>query len=254
MTKLPDYAMPFSFRNEKEKDFLSDYEGFINDSPLSNVERFENFSLYASRQELSRFLLRNQMFKEVINIHGSIVECGVLYGNGLMTFAHLSSIYEPVNFTRKVIGFDTFSGFISNHEKDKSDKTTDSTEVGKMAADSKNELERCIKMFDHNRTIGHIPKVELVKGDLVKTAPQYIERNPHLVVSLLYLNVNVYEPTKAALQAFLPRMPKGAVIAFGELDHPECPGETLAVIEELNLKELELKRVHYDTTRCYTVI
>ena len=119
---------------------------------------------------------------------------------------------------------------------------------------SKEELERCINMFDQNRSIGHVPKVELVKGDLVETAPDYIEKNPHLVVSLLYLNVNIYEPTKAAIQAFVPRMPKGAVIAFGELDHPECPGETLAVLEGLNLKELELKRVPYDTTRCYAVI
>ena len=194
------------------------------------------------------------MFNEILNIHGSIIECGVLYGNGLMTFAHLSSILEPVNHTRKVIGFDTFSGFLNSHAKDKSEKTGDTTAAGKMAADSKNELERCIRMFDHNRNIGHVPKVELVKGDLVKTAPEFIEKNPHLVVSLLYLNVNIYEPTKAAIQAFVPRMPKGAVIAFGELDYAECPGETLAVLEELNLKELKLKRVTYDTTRCYAVI
>ena len=254
MKKLPDYAMPFSLRDNREKDFLSDYEEFINQSPLSNVERFENFSLYATRQELARFLHRSQMFNEILNIHGSIIECGVLYGNGLMTFAHLSSILEPVNHTRKVIGFDTFSGFLNSHAKDKSEKTGDTTAAGKMAADSKNELERCIRMFDHNRNIGHVPKVELVKGDLVKTAPEFIEKNPHLVVSLLYLNVNIYEPTKAAIQAFVPRMPKGAVIAFGELDYAECPGETLAVLEELNLKELKLKRVTYDTTRCYAVI
>ena len=246
--------MPFDHRNKKEKEFLSNYEEFIKQSPLSNIEKFENFSMYATRQELSRFLLRNQMFNEVLNIHGSIIECGVLYGNGLMTFAQLSAIYEPVNFMRKVIGFDTFSGFPSNHSNDKSTKTTDTTEIGKMAVDSKEELERCIQRYDHNRNLGHVPKVELIKGDLVKTAPQYIKDNPHLVVSLLYLNVNIYEPTKAAIKAFLPRMPKGAVIAFGELDHQECPGETLAVIEELNLKELELKRVHYDTTRCYAII
>ena len=55
------------------------------------------------------------MFKEILNVHG-IVECGVLYGNGTMTFAHLSSILEPVNFTRKIIGFDTFE-ISNNHAK-----------------------------------------------------------------------------------------------------------------------------------------
>ncbi len=254
MSELPDYAMPFKYRNNREKEFLSEYGNFIENSPLSNVERFENFALYATRQELAKFLFKTQMFKEILDIHGSIVECGVLYGNGLMTFAHLSSILEPVNFTRKIIGFDTFAGFPNNHPKDKSKKTSDTTKVGAMAADSKDELERCISMYDLNRSIGHVPKVELVKGDLTETASDYVQNNPHLLISLLYLNVNIYEPTKAALKAFLPRMSKGAVIAFGELDYAECPGETLAVLEELNLKELELKRVPYDTTRCYTVI
>lgn len=168
-----------------------------------------------------------------------------------MTFAHLSSILEPANHTRKIIGFDTFAGFPSNHPKDKSEQTTGATGVGAMAADSREELERCARMFDLNRPGGHISKIELVEGDVVETAPDYVERNPHLVVSLLYLNVNVYEPTLAALEAFLPRMPKGAVIAFGELNHPECPGETLAVLEKLDLRKFELKRVSYDTTRCY---
>ena len=194
------------------------------------------------------------MFKEILNVHGSIVECGVLYGNGTMTFAHLSSILEPVNFTRKNYCFDTFAGFPNNHAKDKSTKTSDTTNVGAMATDSKDELERCVRMHDLNRNIGHVPKVELIKGDLTKTASEYIENNPHLLISLLYLNVNIYEPTKAALKAFLPRMSKGGVTALGELDYAECPGETLAVLEELNLKELELKRVPYDTTRCYTII
>jgi hypothetical protein len=37
------------------------------------------------------------------------------------------------------------------------------------------------------------------------------------------------EPTLAALQPFVPRMPRDAVIAFDELNRPEWPGETLAV-------------------------
>ena len=43
LKKLPEYAMPFGHRDKKEKDFLGDYEEFINQSPLNNVEKFENF-------------------------------------------------------------------------------------------------------------------------------------------------------------------------------------------------------------------
>jgi len=45
--------------------------------------------------------------------------------------------------------------------------------------------------------MGHIPKVELVKGDVVETVGQYLEQNPQLVISLLYLDL--YKPTKQVL-------------------------------------------------------
>lgn len=55
----------------------------------------------------------------MLNVHGSIVECGVLLGGGLMTWAVLSEIFEPINHLRRVIGFDTFSGFASIAPEDK---------------------------------------------------------------------------------------------------------------------------------------
>jgi len=79
-------------------------------------------------------------------------------------------------------------------------------------------VRRAIKLYDRNRPIGHIPRVELVKGDAVQSIPAFIAENDHTVVALLYLDFDLYEPTKAALDAFLPRMPKGAVIAFDELN------------------------------------
>jgi hypothetical protein len=80
-----------------------------------------------------------------------------------------------------------------------------------------------------NRPVGHVPKVELVKGDANITIPKYIEDNPHVVVSLLYLDFDIYEPTKTALKYFIPRMPKGSIIAFDELNSPHWPGGTIAV-------------------------
>lgn len=48
-----------------------------------------------------------------LNIKGSIIECGVHQAGGVFTWAKLSSIYEPYNYHRKIIGFDTFKGFPS---------------------------------------------------------------------------------------------------------------------------------------------
>jgi len=193
------------------------------------------------------------MFKHILNVHGSIIECGVAYGSGLMSFATFSAIFEPVNHTRKVIGFDTFEGFPSLSEQDKAGQDPNA-KVGGMNVDSYNEILKCINVFDQNRFIGHINKVELVKGDLTKTAPEYLKNNPHLVVALLYLDLDLYEPTKVAIQTFLPRMPKGAIIVFDELNHPDWPGETVAVLEDIGIRNLRIQRFPFDSVRCFAVI
>jgi hypothetical protein len=51
-------------------------------------------------------------------VKGSIVECGVFKGFGLMSWAKLSAMLEPENFTRRIYGFDTFEGFTALSDKD----------------------------------------------------------------------------------------------------------------------------------------
>jgi hypothetical protein len=219
----------------------------------STLDKIENFAKYVPRQTLAKFLARYHIFQRILPVNGSIVECGVLRGGGTFTFAKLSSILEPANHTRKVIGFDTFAGFPSIHEQDRAGTFSDLREGG-LAAASLEDLERGAALFDMARPIGHIPKIEFVKGDVVETIPQYVEENPHLVVSLLYLDVDLYEPTKAALEHLVPRMPRGAVVAFDELNAKIFPGETAAVQEVLGLRNLRIERFPFDSYVSFAVL
>lgn len=247
------YRLELPLRTEKERNYIVELDELLKNSSLSDVEKIINFPLYATRQEMASFLLKYELFKRIINVHGSIIECGVAYGSGMMSFALFSSIFEPVNYTRKIIGFDTFSGFPSLTNKDKEGQDPHA-KTGGMKIDSFEELKKCISIFDQNRFLGHINKVELVKGDLTKTAPKYIKDNPHLVVSLLYLDLDIYEPTKIAIETFLPRMPKGAIIAFDEINHPDWPGETMALVEKLGINNLRIERFPFDSVRSFAVI
>ena len=73
-------------------------------------------------------------------------------------------------------------------------------------------------------------------------------------MSLLFLDFDLFEPTKCALENFVPRMPKGSIIAFDELDNPLWPGETLAMLESFTSSPLKLRRFSFDPYISYAVI
>jgi hypothetical protein len=228
-------------------------EQCILNSPFSNLERLQNFTLYMPRQDLTNFLVRYEIFKRVIGIQGSIIECGVLRGAGLMAWAHFSTVFEPTNHQRRVVGFDTFSGFPKLSKQDRASEAKEAHRGG-LAVDSYDHLQHCVELFDMNRFIGHVPKVELVRGDAAKTIPQYLKDNPQLIVSLLYLDFDVYEPTLTALKHFLPRMPKGAVIAFDELNLKDWSGESIAVLESLKLRDYRIERCSFGSVISFAQI
>lgn len=206
--------------------------------------KLDNFTKYVRRQRLKRFLAMYEVFKLAMPVKGSVVECGVFRGFGLMAWAKLSAMLEPENLTRRIYGFDTFQGFPSVATEDQS--TFTDSQPGDLRSDSYEELQELIQEYDRDRFLGHIPKVELIRGDMAKSIPEFVASHPHLVVSLLFLDADMFEPTKAALDHFLPRMPKGSVIAFDELDNPIWPGETLGAIEAVGLNKLRLRRLDWD--------
>lgn len=241
------FALP-STQTRSDEEFALKIDRHFASASGSNLDKLRNFPRFVPRQALSLFLAKKLVFDRILNVQGHIVECGVFMGGGVFTWAQLSSIYEPVNHTRRVIGFDTFAGFPSVSPEDRPEEELDTDfhkAVGTYCFEHEEELHECACIHDLNRPIGHIPKVELVKGDATATIPSYVRENPHLVVALLYLDFDIYEPTKAALETFLPRMPKGAVIAFDELNQKQWPGETLAVLESVGIRSLRIERVPF---------
>jgi hypothetical protein len=238
----------FSMRNPRrqtpqDRQYTAGVGDYFEQGLGTTVDKLRNFAKYVPRQTLSSFIAKNEIFKRIVNVHGHIVECGVFLGGGLLTWAQLSAIYEPYNHVRRVIGFDTFTGFPSLDERDYSkDNVEGYTCPGGLATNAYDDIQAGIALYDSNRPIGHIPRVELVRGDASKSIPAYLAEQQHLVVALLYLDFDLYEPTRAALETFLPRMPKGAVLAFDELNQAEWPGETLAAVDTIGLRKLRIER------------
>ncbi len=222
-------------------------------SKSPNFNKFDNFSKYTRRQTIARFLARYEIFKKQIDIKGSIIECGVNEGMGLMSLAHFSVTLEPYNYQRKIIGFDTFEGFPSISRLDNRNKMSFKGSF-KQNYNSYKDIKESIKVFNKNRFIKNKTKINLVKGNAIKTIPAFVKKNRHLVVSSLWLDFDIYEPTKVALDNFVPLMPKGGIIIFDELNNEYWPGETRAFLENKRIKYTKLQSFPFEPNISYIIL
>tara|TARA_B100000085_G_scaffold243509_1_gene235474 strand:- start:135 stop:878 length:744 start_codon:yes stop_codon:yes gene_type:complete len=213
--------------HEKRKDFISKY---------SSEDIAENPMLFASYNQITEFYTTFKIFELCKDISGDIVECGVFCGNSLMLYAHLLENLQPYVLDKKIIGFDTFDGFDDSFINKDKDKASLNKITSSMFKDTDYErLNQSIKIHDSRRALGHIEKIKLVKGDACKTIRKYVEENQELVISLLYIDFDLYEPTKIALEYLYPCVPKGGIVVFDEFSYSKYPGETIAVKETIGL-------------------
>lgn len=228
----------------KDRDAYQQVSKAWSESEINDLDKLEAFARFSTKRSIARFLVKTEIFKRILNINGSIVECGVFNGAGLFSWAALSEIYEPVNHTRKITGFDTFGGFPSVTNED--NLSNYKSKKGDLRGDTLDALKQSVLKHNLERNLGHIEKVELIKGDFMETGGGWLSSNPHVLISLLYLDFDLYEPTMEALKLFIPRMHGGSIIAFDELNCGNFPGETLAYLETLRDKNLMLERSPID--------
>ncbi len=216
------------------------FEKFKN-APIPDNELLTNLGLFINRQSLSRVIFMNELYQKIINVNGVVMEFGVRWGQNLSLFSNFRGMYEPYNYTRKIIGFDTFSGFPSIH---KNDGTKDFIQKGAygVSENYENYLDDILAYHEQESPISHKKKYELIKGDATKTIKEYLTNNPQTIISFAYFDFDIYEPTKVCLEAILPYLTKGSIIAFDELNDPNFPGETIAFKEVLGLNNYEIKR------------
>jgi hypothetical protein len=205
--------------------------------------------LYMDRRLATLSLTRVKLFEMILDVQGSVVECGVHRANSLMIYYHLSSIYEPIALNRKIIGFDTFEGFPSV-----SDKDPQGVFSGDLGDTNLNHIEDWVSLQDQNRPLGHLEKIELIKGDACQTIPSYVKNNPYLIISLLYLDFDLYEPTLVALKHLLPLVPKGGVVAFDEINQKKWEGETIAMKEVIDISSVRLRKFFFEPHVSYYVV
>ena len=220
-------------------------------SRVADGELLDNIGLYLTRQTLSRINFMQDLYRRIVPVHGVIMEFGVRWGQNLALFSNLRGMHEPFNYNRKIIGFDTFEGFPSVAPEDGNRVQAGDYDVVENWQD---ELEDILDFHTQNAPIPHKKKHELVKGDATATLPQYLKDHPETIVALAYFDFDLYQPTRDCLEAIIPHLTKGSILAFDELNTPEFPGETIAVREVLGLAHGAIRRDPNNPLTSYVVI
>lgn len=217
---------------------------------IDSLDTLKLFPVLARRQWLKRFLAHAEMFKRTLDVPGDIVELGVFRGAGLFTWANLLETFCIGDRTKVVYGFDNWKGFTQLRPEDGSEDAAGQKFAGGFSPEGfRDELLNAIRIFDEDRFISWKARIKLVDGDIEKTVFRFVEENPGVRLSLVHFDCDLYQPTKAALEALWPRLSRGGIFLFDEYAISNWPGETQAVDEyfadkpEIRIRKLEWNNV-----------
>ena len=221
--------------------------------PIPNSEKLSNIGLFLKRQDLTKVLFMNDIYEQILNVHGVILELGVRWGPNLVTLNNLRGIHEPYNYNRRIIGFDTFSGFPNVDQKDGNHSIIEKGAFS-VTENYQDYLNNILSYHESECPLSHINKNSTIKGDASVQLEKYLKENPETIIAFAFFDFDIYEPTKKCLELIKPHLTKGSIVGFDELNDPHFPGETVAVKEVLGINNIRIQRSKYSGIQSYFIV
>ena len=212
---------------------------------ISRKFEYENgFYATADPSRFSKFITHLEFFKQTSTVRGEIVEFGIFKGNSFFRWIKFRDLLEQTS-SRKVIGFDIFGDFPeANFEGDKAKRDAFIAETNGGKSISLEEIQELLNVQGLNKN------VDIVKGDILVTLDKYLDDNPHLKISLLHIDVDLYEPTKHILEKLYEKVTTGGIIIFD--DYGAFAGTNKAV-DDFFKNKAEIKKLPYSHAISYIV-
>jgi len=187
---------------------------------FSKTWDYENgFYLTSHVSRLAKSIAHYELYKRIVGLPGDIVEAGTFKGASFIRFATFREMLESQH-SRKLISFDIFGRFPEETTKV---MDTDFIEAFSMDAGEGISKEELKIVLEHKGIVNY----ELVQGNILHTIPEYVANNPQLRISLLHIDVDVYDATFCCLSNLYERVVVGGIIVFD--DYGVVHGETKAI-------------------------
>jgi hypothetical protein len=221
--------------------------------PFSDELLLTNFGLFSRASALAKIFFLHEAYLKIKNIPGDIYVFGVWLGQDIVVLESMRAMIEPYNASRKLVGFDTFEGYVGISALDKTSETI-KPEGYTTEKNYQQFLEDLLAYHRQENTLGHAVTHKLISGDVTKTAKEYVEANTSSMVAMAYFDLALYEPTISALNSISDRLMPGSVIVLDELNDPRYPGETIAFREWARDKSYEITRSNILPDRTFVTI
>ena len=181
----------------------------------SFYDGFNTFILSDDVKTFNKLVARTLLYDEVKTVPGDIVECGVFKGSGIYTFLKLKRLFNP-NSSKQVIGFDFFQ--------------TDALLSSITVPEDRDAMTTLFhgRNFNHTDTFDeqlysqlithgfHKNEFQLIKGNVSTTTSEFARKNPGFKISLLYMDVDLGEPTYDVLVNLWDNVSIGGMVIFDE--------------------------------------
>lgn len=210
---------------------------------LKKWEYENGFYLTCDTGRIGKFLNHLELYKFILDVPGDVLEFGVFKGASLVRLLTFRDLLENSN-CRKVYGFDVF---------------------GKFPRDLKLETDQIfVEKFENEGGIGikkdnlddllqkkGFKNYDLIEGNILETLDLFLTKNPNIEISLLHIDVDVYEPTKVILDNLWSHVVKFGVVMFD--DYQIVEGASKAINEFVQDKNVVLKKLPYYKAPWYVI-
>jgi|tagenome__1003787_1003787.scaffolds.fasta_scaffold19958066_1 hypothetical protein len=196
---------------------------------------YENgFYLTSTVGRAGKALAQYELYQQVTGKPGDVVELGVYKAASLVRWLTFRTLLEA-EASRRVWGFDAFGSFPADDVGGDDDQAF--IRRFEDAGGDGLTLDQVSGYLDAKGFTNY----ELVPGDVRDTLPKVLEQHPELRISLLHLDLDVYEPTTLALELLTDRIVPGGLILID--DYGRVEGATRATDELCRRRGLTLEKL-----------
>ena len=181
------------------------------ETPNIIYESYNNLVFSNDKKVLFKMITKINLYKKIKHLNGDIMEFGVFMGAGIALWLQLLKLYE-IHSSTMVIGFDFF---------DKNDL------LKNLKGDNKNMMSQVINRGNDKNSIQLdvikrkcsfiLPnRFILIKGDACITSLEFKKNNKGERIKLLYLDMDLEEPTFQVLNNLWDRVVINGLIILDE--------------------------------------